>query len=174
MKKRDLHRAEPRHDQMKSHKIREEVHDTYQTRKKFREPSVCRQCDAVYHEGRWQWMEESPQGAFHDLCPACHRINDKYPAGEVTLSGTFLAAHRSEILGLVRNEAEAETSEHPLHRIMEIEERPDDVVVTTTDIHLPRRIGHALEHAYKGHMEIHFDKEGHFARMKWHRDGQSG
>jgi hypothetical protein len=133
MKKRDLYRAEARHDLMKSHKIREEVHDTYQTRKKFREPSVCRQCDTVCHEGRWQWMEESPQGAFDDLCPACHRIKDKYPAGEITLSGTFLAAHREEILGLVRNEAEAETSQHPLHRIMGIEERPDEVVVTTTD-----------------------------------------
>jgi hypothetical protein len=44
------------------------------------------------------------------------------------------------------------------------------VVVTTTDIHLPRRIGHALEDSYKGKMEIHFDIEGHFARMKWHRD----
>jgi hypothetical protein len=53
---------------------------------------------------------------------------------------------------------------------MGIEERPEEVVVTTTDIHLPRRIGHALEHAHKGQMEIHFDKEGHFARMKWHRD----
>jgi hypothetical protein len=62
MKTRDLHRAEPRHDLIKSHLIQEEVHDTYQTRKKFREPSVCRQCDAVYHRGRWQWMEETPRG----------------------------------------------------------------------------------------------------------------
>jgi len=171
MKTCDLHRAEARHDLMKSHNIRQEVHDAYQSRKKFREPSVCGQCDAVYHQGRWQWMEERPQGAVVDLCPACHRIKDKYPAGEITLAGTFLVAHREEILRLVRNEAEAETAEHPLHRIMGIEERPDEVVVTTTDIHLPRRIGHALEHAYKGQMEIHFDKEGHCARMKWHHDG---
>jgi hypothetical protein len=73
-------------------------------------------------------------------------------------------------LALVRNEAESETAEHPLRRIMAIEERPKEVVVTTTDIHLPRRIGQALEHAYKGQMEIHYDKEGHFARVKWHRD----
>jgi hypothetical protein len=170
MKTRDLHRAEARYDLMKSHNIQEEVHDTYQRRKKFHEPSVCGQCDAVYHEGRWQWMEERPQGAFKDLCPACHRVNDKYPAGEMTLSGRFFAAHREEILGLVRNEAEAENTEHPLHRIMGIEERREEAVVTTTDVHLPRRIGHALEHAYKGKTEIHFDKEGHFARMKWHRD----
>lgn len=170
MKKRDVYRAEPRHDVMKSHNIQEEVHDAYQRRKKFREPSVCTQCDAVYHDGRWQWLEETPKEAAADLCPACHRIKDKYPAGEIILAGTFLAAHREEILALVRHEAESETAEHPLHRIMAIEEHPGGPVVTTTDIHLPRRIGHALEHAYKGLMEIRFDKDGHFARVKWHRD----
>jgi hypothetical protein len=170
MKKRDLHRAEPRHDLMKSHLIREEVHDPYQTRRKFQEPSVCSQCDAVYREGRWQWMEESPQGAADDLCPACRRIKDDYPAGEIALSGSFFAAHREEILRLVRNEGAAETAEHPLHRIMGIEERPKEAVVTTTDIHLPRRIGHALQRAHKGVTEIHFDKEGHFARVKWRRE----
>ena len=34
MKTRDLHRAEPRHDEMKSHNIQEEVHDPYKARKK--------------------------------------------------------------------------------------------------------------------------------------------
>lgn len=170
MKTRNLHRAEPRHDLMKSHLIQEEVHDTYQTGKKFHEPSVCSQCDAVYHAGRWQWMEENPPGASDDLCPACHRIKDNYPAGEITLSGAFFAGHREEILRLVRNEGAAETAKHALHRIMGIEQGPVETVVTTTDIHLPRRIGHALEHAYKGQMEIHFDKDGHFARVKWHRD----
>lgn len=170
MKKRDLHRAEPRHDLMKSHLIREEVHDPYQTRRKFREPSVCGQCDAVFHEGRWQWMEENPQGAANDLCPACQRIKDDYPAGEITLAGGFFLAHREEILRLVRNEGAAETAEHALNRIMGVEERPDEAIVTTTDIHLPRRIGHALERAYKGEMKINFDTEGHFARVSWHRD----
>jgi hypothetical protein len=106
-----------------------------------------------------------------DGCLKRRILNDKYPAGEIILAGAFFATHREEVLGLLRNEAEAETAEHPLHRIMGIEERPEEVVVTTTDIHLPRRIGHVLEHAYKGQLDIHFDKEGHFARMKWHRDG---
>jgi hypothetical protein len=115
-------------------------------------------------------MKENPPAASNDLCPACHRIKDNYPAGEITLGGAFFAAHREEILRLVRNEGAAETAEHALHRIMGIEQGPAETVVTTTDIHLPRRIGHALEHAYKGEMEIHFDEEGHFARVKWRRD----
>jgi hypothetical protein len=32
---------------------------------------------------------------------------------------------------------------------MGIEEKPDGVVITTTDVHLPRRIGHAIVDAYK-------------------------
>jgi hypothetical protein len=155
---------------MKSHLIQEEVHDPYQTRTKVHEPTVCSQCDAVYQEGRWQWMEENPPRAANGLCPACRPINDKYPAGEITLAGTFFVGHREEIMQMVRNAADAETAEHPLHRIMGIEEHPEQAVVTTTDIHLPRRIGHALEQAYKGEAEIAFDKEGHFARVKWHRD----
>jgi hypothetical protein len=46
-------------------------------------------------------------------------------------------------LRLVGNEAEAETTEHPLHplhRIMGIEERPEEVVVMATQIYLARRI----------------------------------
>jgi hypothetical protein len=31
-------------------------------------------------------------------------------------------------------------------------------VVTTTDIHLPRRVGHALEHAYKGKLDVHYSE----------------
>jgi hypothetical protein len=115
-------------------------------------------------------MDASPQGAAEDLCPACQRIRDDYPAGELTLSGAFFVGHREEILRLVRNEGAAETSEHALNRIMGIEEGPGEAIVTTTDIHLPGRIGRALEHAYKGQMEIQFDREGHFARAKWQRE----
>lgn len=38
--------------------------------------------------------------------------------------------------------------EHPLSRIMGIERRPEGLVISTTDTHLPRRIGEALKHAY--------------------------
>jgi hypothetical protein len=62
---------------------------------------------------------------------------------------------RTEILGLVRNIQELQNAEHPLSRIIDIAETPDRTVVTTTDIHLPRRIGHALEHAFKGKLFTH-------------------
>jgi hypothetical protein len=170
VKERDTHRAEVRRDTIKSHLIDEEQHDPYKSRGKLAEPTVCPQCGAQYKQGRWQWAEEKPDGADSHLCPACLRTNDKYPAGEVTLRGAYALEHADEIKGLVRNVEEAEKGQHPLQRLMAIEQNEDSIVITTTGIHLPRRLGHALEHAYKGQLDTHYDKRGHFVRMVWTRD----
>jgi hypothetical protein len=130
MKQRNVSRHEPRKDRL----IRERVHDPYKTRLKLAEPTVCSQCGAVFHKGRWQWASR-PVGAQELLCQACRRTNDRYPAGQLTLSGGFLKRHRPELLNLARNQEEQEKAEHPLHRIMAIEEGSDEVVIKTTDIH---------------------------------------
>jgi NMD protein affecting ribosome stability and mRNA decay len=104
------------------------------------------------------------------ICPACHRINDNYPAGELTLSGSFLKSHAQEIVRLARNTEALESREHPLQRIMAIEENPEGIVITTTDVHLPRRIGHAIVDAYKGELDTHYDEGAYFVRMTWKRD----
>ena len=54
------------------------------------------------------------------VCPACRRVRDRYPAGEVTLGGTFFVEHADEALSLVRNIEDAERRAHPLQRIMTI------------------------------------------------------
>ncbi|MDF2781538.1 MAG: ATPase, partial [Geminicoccaceae bacterium] len=41
---------------------------------------------------------------------------------------------------------------------MDIEERDGALVVRTTDIHLPRRIGEALHHAYRGELDFHYER----------------
>jgi hypothetical protein len=156
---------QPRRDRL----IRERVHDPYKTRLKLPEPTVCPQCGAVFHDGRWQWAPR-PDGAHEELCQACHRINDRYPAGEVAISGAFARQHKDEILHLARHQEELEKSEHPLHRIMEVEEHNGAVVIRTTDIHLPRRIGEALEHAYHGELDFHYEEEEYRIRVRWSRD----
>src|SRR5690348_14673910 len=55
------------------------------------------------------------------------------------------------------------------HRVMQIEEQPDAVVVHTTDIHLPRRIGEQLRRAYKGDLDIRYEEETYFVRVNWQR-----
>lgn len=170
MKTRDIHRETPRRDTIKSHLIAPHRHDPYKARHKLTSPAVCPQCDAVFLDGRWQWLEEVPKDAEEELCPACRRSKDKFPAGEISLSGPFFQAHRAEVLALIRHTQEDENVEHPLSRIIDIVDSGDLALVTTTDIHLPRRIGHALEHAYKGDLDVHYNEEEYFVRVHWHRD----
>jgi hypothetical protein len=101
------------------------------------------------------------------MCPACRRINDGLPAGIVTLHGAFAQQHRDAIVGLARNEEAAEREEHPLNRIASIEDTESGLVINTTDIHLPRRLGQALKRAFHGTLEMHFDETGYFARVDW-------
>jgi hypothetical protein len=169
MKTRDTHRAEQRHDTIKSHLVAEHRHDPYEPRGKLAEPSVCPQCSAVYESGRWQWRDTVPADAREHLCAACRRIREKLPAGEVVLSGAFAVAHADEIVNLVRNIEKREQHEHPLQRIMDLDRSDDRIVVTTTDIHLPRKIAHAVEAAYKGELETHYDEAAYFARFNWRR-----
>lgn len=158
------HDPQRRHDRL----IHERVHDPYKMRKKPVDPSVCPKCGAVYESDRWRWGPP-PAGAGELLCQACQRINDQYPAGVVHLSGQFLVLHKAELIQLIHHQEALETAEHPLHRIMSIEDRNDEVVVITTDIHLPRRIGQALRSAYKGSLDVHYDEEGYFIRVHWSR-----
>jgi hypothetical protein len=104
------------------------------------------------------------------VCPACQRIKDRYPAGELTVSGAFAAAHADEISGLIHNTADIESREHPLHRIMSIKRRKGAIVVTTTDVHLPHRLGHALKDAWGGTLATHYDDAGYYARVTWERE----
>lgn len=169
MKDGRTRQPEQRADTIKAHHIEEHRHDPYRARGKLHEPTQCTSCSAVFVDGRWQWIEP-PRGANVVTCPACRRIADDYPAGELTLTGAFVTSHGEEIVGLIRNTEEREKSEHPLQRLIRIDEKSGRMVVTTTDIHLPRRIAHALEAAYKGQLKTHYDEAGYFVRIAWHRD----
>jgi hypothetical protein len=140
--------------------------DPYRWPRKPSEPAACPQCGAVYQEGRWCWANR-PENAVELVCQACHRINDHFPAGVVRLSGAKLAQLKFDIIRLARHQEETERTEHPLNRIIDIHEESSGVTINTTDIHLPRRIGEAIERAYKGDLKIHFDKSGYFVRVDW-------
>ena len=143
-------------------------HDPYQAKGKYREPTVCASCGAIFERGRWKWGE-APAHAHQATCPACARTRDKLPAGFVTLSGEFFNAHRAELLQLARNTAESERAEHPLHRIMTVAETPDEAVITTCDLHSARRIGEALESAYDGELDLRFGEDEYSVRVNWTR-----
>ena len=144
------------------------MHDPYHARAKPPEPSACPKCGIVFHEGRWQRLPR-PAAAHEYLCPACRRMQDHYPAGYATLTGKFLSLHREEIMQLVRHEETQENSDHPLHRIMGIEDQPGEIVITTTDVHLARRIGEAVHHAYQGDLDVKYSPDEYMVRVSWNR-----
>jgi hypothetical protein len=133
---------------------------------KLTEGTVCPECGAVYRNVRWQWSaraKDTPQR----MCLACRRIHHRFPAGVITLHGPLDQSQREDIVRLARHQEEAEKSEHPLNRIVGIENNPGGIVITTTDIHLPRRIGETVKRAFDGVMEIDFNEDGYFVRVNW-------
>lgn len=143
-------------------------HDPYMAKGKLTEPTVCGDCGAVYHKGRWQWAE-APAGAHQTRCPACTRIHDDYPAGFVNLKGEFVAEHRDDILGIVRNIERREQAEHPIERVMSIEDEDGGLLVTTTEVHLAQAIGEAVHHAYHGKLECRHADSDNTLHVAWER-----
>lgn len=153
----------------KDRSVRPLKHDQYKVKGKLREPSVCLECKAVYHRGRWTW-DPVPSDSHDVVCPACQRIRDGAPSGVLLLTGEFVAAHRKQVLGLARNEEARVKAEHPLARIIKIKdqtEAPAGVVITTTDPHLARRIGEALHHAHHGTFTCRYEEHEDLLRANW-------
>lgn len=154
--------------QVRARSHAEPIHDTYKMPAKLSDPAVCSECDAVYRRGRWIWGAR-PAAAVRTVCPACRRIQDRFPGGVLRLSGPYLAEHREDILGLVRSQEAREKAEHPLVRIMAITDKSDGVEVTTTHSHLARRIGDALHSAHRGELHLHYVEEDPAIRAEWRR-----
>lgn len=165
MNKREPRAHVHRHRDREIEQIR---HDPYRLKRKLREPTVCPSCGAVYQDGRWQWLQRPAVFEEH-LCAACRRIRDRYPAGFITLEGSFFDRHRDEVLKLARNEEEREKAEHPLQRIMAVSEEGGKTVITTTDIRIAHKIADAIQQAYQGSLDIKFPPDEYSVRIHWSR-----
>jgi NMD protein affecting ribosome stability and mRNA decay len=148
--------------------LKEKRHDVYRETGKWPEATLCTKCGALFNNGRWSWGE-SPVNANQTICPACRRVSDNLPAGYIELKGTFFQEHSDEILNLIRNIEQQEKGQHPLERIMTITDQDDCTLVTTTGIHLARRIGEALSRSYNGEFSFHYAEDERSIRVYWQR-----
>lgn len=148
--------------------IHEREHDPYKARRHLHDPTACPDCGAVFRDGRWRWGS-APFDAPRALCPACQRARDRYPAGLVTLRGDFVRAHREELLHLARAVEAREKAEHPIQRILDVEDQEEGLLLTTADMHLARAIGEAIHHAHHGELDFHYVEEDSRLRVTWSR-----
>jgi hypothetical protein len=156
----------------KNQLFKSDTHDPYRSQR-FEGSAICPQCDSVYQAGNWTWKSHE-NTVIHDAqpvkCPACRRIDDNMPAGTLKLSGSFLLNHRTEIVNLIEHTEKKEKAEHALERIINLTDSGDDLIVTTTGIHLVHRIGHALEAAYKGDSDYRYGDNEYGLSATWRRD----
>lgn len=138
---------------------------------KLPEGARCPRCQASYRNGRWTWQRVGGD-AYERVCPACERIASGHPAGVIHLAGGFARSHRDELLHLLRNIEQRERAEHPLKRIIAIENEDEGYAVTVTDAKLAESFGRALQSAYEGRLEHPptTAEQQHLVRARWTRD----
>ncbi len=139
--------------------------------KKYPEPTICPSCKAVYKNGRWTWEKPDETTEYNEaLCPACKRIQDKYPGGLVRIEGSYFKEKKEELMNLIRNVEEDVKNLRPLQRIMNMEEDEDGLNIEVTYPSLARRIGEALYNAHKGELKFWYNEGEKFVRVIWRRD----
>jgi len=132
------------------------------------EPTTCPSCRASFQRGRWTWAK-APAAANRQLCPACRRIQDSFPAGYVTVKGAFLRDHHDEIVAFVEAHARKEKCERPLQRLIAISPKGATLEVTTTHSQLARSIAEGLQAQFQGDLKLRYSRDENLLRAVWQR-----
>jgi NMD protein affecting ribosome stability and mRNA decay len=144
--------------------------DTYLPRLSPKEMMQCAGCGAFYH--RRHWMLATPAGFklpvhVHPIyCPACRKIKQWYPSGELSLRGVE-TAERQEILRILCNEEEQARTKNPLEMIMGLQETDGHWKVETTTEKLAQRLGRSIKKARGGKLVYKWGHNNKFVRLVW-------
>ncbi|AOJ08155.1 BCAM0308 family protein [Burkholderia mayonis] len=153
----------------RDHAPRAHAMDSYGAPARLKSGMGCSECGALYDDGRWTW--HAAAGALAQIaCPACRRIREHAPAGELVLEGGYFARHRDDIVALLRHRAGDERNDRPLERILSIDALPARTVVRTTGSHLVHRLSEALVHTHRGDLAIDYREGEDVLRAHWMRD----
>lgn len=150
--------------------IQPKTSDPYDKGRKYSEGMFCPDCQALYQHGRWTWPRTGDNLREPHLCSACRRIRERFPAGEVLVSGKYLKSHRHEIVNLMQNVIREEEKRSPLKRVIDFTSENGTLRVSLTDVHLARKIGESLHKAYRGELDVKYSEGERFVRLYWHRD----
>jgi hypothetical protein len=132
----------------------------------------CTGCGAFYHRRRWSL--EAPEGFDYSVrrppsyCPACRKIKERYPSGELSLRG-INTIERQEMLRLLRNEASRAREKNPLEVIMGVQEKKGLWTVETTTEKLAQRLGRSIRKARGGKLVYKWGHNNKFLRVEWQK-----
>jgi len=130
----------------------------------------CTGCGIFYHRRHWQL--EAPTGFNYSVhphpiyCPACRKIKQRYPSGELSLRGVE-TAERQEIVRILRNEEEQARTKNPLEMIMGLQETDGHWKVETTTEKLAQRLGRSIKKARGGKLVYKWGHNNKFVRVVW-------
>ncbi|MHC5066632.1 MAG: BCAM0308 family protein, partial [Planctomycetota bacterium] len=74
---------------------------------------------------------------------------------------------QDEVIETFRRVAARERKEHPLERLIQVQEKGDRLFVTTTGIHLARSIAGALRRRFKKGVQIRYLGEDNLVQIDW-------
>jgi NMD protein affecting ribosome stability and mRNA decay len=147
--------------------------DTYLPRWSPKGIMQCMGCGSFYYRRRWMLIPPAgeifpPAAATRVFCPACKKIREGYPSGELHMSGVG-ESERREVFRILRNEEEQARQKNPLERIMRIEARNGGWWVETTTEKLAQRLGRSLRKARGGKLLYKWGHNNKFLRVSWER-----
>jgi hypothetical protein len=150
--------------------------DSYLPRRSPKGIIQCTGCGAFYYKRRWTLRAPSeftsPFHAHAIYCPACRKMRERFPGGELHLLG-IEADDRSEIARMLRNEEERARQKNPLERIMRLQAKNGDWWVETTTEKLAQRLGRCVHKARGGKLQYKMGHNNKFMRVVWEKGTES-
>jgi len=137
----------------------------------------CSGCGAFHHRRHWTLIAPADFSSqvHRDLvfCPACRKIQDRFPGGELTLLG-IENENREEISRILRNEESRAREKNPLERIMSMQAAQGGWRVETTTEKLAQRLGRSIHKARGGQVDYKWGHNNKFVRVVWEKGGPGG
>jgi hypothetical protein len=130
----------------------------------------CSGCGAFHHRRHWSLtLPAGFSGQIHKhlvFCPACRKIHDRFPGGELTMRGVE-AGNRREIARILLNEESRAREKNPLERIMRMDAAGGGWRVETTTEKLAQRLGRSIKKARGGKLAYKWGHNNKFVRVVW-------
>lgn len=140
-----------------------------------KEPALCTTCKTVYINKHWALDPTTYDRLERDTqtnwikCPACQKIAAGYPEGIVTLSGSYLWEHETEIRRILMNEENKALAKNPFERIIRKHRDGNKLVIETTEKKLAEHLGRVLHKSHQGDLNITWSGNPDVCRVSWER-----